>query len=112
MLFRSPSLVKLMKYVVAVFATIVPCQGGNKSALTTTRHCLHGQQLRVFVNEEPFWKQMTFVIASLTEGCAHPWSSKTVARKELDVTLIGKWFGRVRTMGINARKTRSAVAHV
>ena len=66
----------------------------------------------VAVNKEPFRKQMTFIKASQTEGYVHLWRSKMVAQKELDVNLIGKWFGRVLMMGLIAMKMQSVVACV
>jgi len=102
---------KSIQYVVAVIVTTVPAHG-SKNAPSTICHCLHCQRFKVFVNKEPFRKQMTFVKASQKEGCVHFWRSKTVAQKALDVNLIGKWFGRVRIMGLNVLQIQSAVACV
>ena len=55
---------------------------------------------------------MTFVKVSQKEGCVHFWRSKMVAQKALDVNLIGKWFGRVRIMGLNVLQIQSAVVCV
>ena len=108
---------RYMKFVVALIALLSDVlYHGRESVPPSNLTFMREVSLLEFVSEEPLRRPETFAERLTQEhgvqGFAHPWRLKIVAQKERDAISIRNRSGRVRTMDMYVKWTRSVVDHV